>query len=157
DLLAFGVLEAIAISFEELMRTPLALDPDEQRLQIVHAFPQRLGAFREQTVGCSLEEEKRRPRLELRIGGKKLGVAFPESRQMLALFRRQALKDRPPAEVTGEAGGTCVELQPASLRGDRDSQRITGEHELGRCAVNGAGPPPGPALLAGAVDLDDGL
>ena len=37
DLLAFGVLEPLAVALEELVRAALALDADEQRLLIVDA------------------------------------------------------------------------------------------------------------------------
>ena len=42
DLLAFGVLEALAVALEELVRAALALDADEQRLLIVDALAQLL-------------------------------------------------------------------------------------------------------------------
>ena len=67
DLLAFGVLEALAVALEELVRAALALDADEQRLLIVDALAQLLGAFGEQAAGRALEEQERRPRFELRI------------------------------------------------------------------------------------------
>ena len=50
DLLALGVLEPFAVALEELVRAPLALDPDEQRARIVDAAAaQLLGAGVEQT------------------------------------------------------------------------------------------------------------
>ena len=42
DLLAFGVLEPLAVALEELVRAALALDADEQRLLIVDALAQLL-------------------------------------------------------------------------------------------------------------------
>ena len=50
DLLAFGVLEALAVLLEEAMRAALAADADHQRLLIVDAAQQPLGAFGEQAV-----------------------------------------------------------------------------------------------------------
>ena len=61
DLLAFGVLEPLAVALEELVRAALALDPDEQRLRIVDAAAaQLLGAGVEQTAGGALEKQERR-------------------------------------------------------------------------------------------------
>ena len=67
DLLALRVLEALAVALEEPVRAALAPDADHQRLQIVDALGQLLGAGGEQAVGGALEEQERRPRLELRI------------------------------------------------------------------------------------------
>ena len=67
DLLAFRVLEALAVFLEEAMRAALAADADHQRLLIVDAAQQPIGAFGEQAVGGALEEQERRPRFELRI------------------------------------------------------------------------------------------
>ena len=67
DLLAFGVLEALAVPLEELVRVALAADADEQRLQIVDAGAQLLGALGEDAVRGALEKQERRTRFELRI------------------------------------------------------------------------------------------
>src|SRR5437868_3469354 len=56
DLLALGVLEPLAVLLEELVRVALALDADEQRLQVVDARLQLLGAFGEDAVRRALEE-----------------------------------------------------------------------------------------------------
>ena len=50
DLLAFGILEALAVLLEELVRVALAPDADEQRLQVVDAGAQLLGALGENAV-----------------------------------------------------------------------------------------------------------
>src|SRR6184192_1890346 len=96
DLFAFGVLEALAVLLEELVRSTLALDPDEQRLAIVDAVAELLGAFGEQPAGGALEEEKRRPRLELRILAGERAVAVLERRKMLALFAGEPLEHSAP-------------------------------------------------------------
>src|ERR1700741_670425 len=62
DLLAFRVLEALAVFLEEAVRVALAADADEQRLLIVDAAQQAIRALGEQTVGGALEEEERRTR-----------------------------------------------------------------------------------------------
>src|SRR5215813_1705900 len=87
DLLAFRVLEALAVALEELVRAALAADPDEQRLLVVHAaLAQLFGALREQTAGRALEEEERRPRLEQRILRDQLLVALLQRAQVLFLL-----------------------------------------------------------------------
>ena len=60
DLLAFGVLEPLAVALEELVGAALALDADEQRLLIVDAAAKLLRALGEQPAGRALEKEKRR-------------------------------------------------------------------------------------------------
>src|SRR5207237_3189483 len=67
DLLALRVLEALAVLLEEAVRVALAADADEQRLLIVDAAQQPVGAFRAQTIGGALEEEEGRPRVERRL------------------------------------------------------------------------------------------
>ena len=69
DPLALRLFEAIAVPLEELVRPTFTLDPHQQRLAIVHAVAQRFGARRKQAVGRTLEEQKRRMRLKLGIGG----------------------------------------------------------------------------------------
>ena len=93
DPLAFGILEPLAVAFEELVRAALALDADEQGLLIVHALRQLLGAGREQAARGALEEEKRRPRLELRILREQLAIPRFERAEVLLLFLGQPLKD----------------------------------------------------------------
>ena len=97
DLLAFGVFEALAVLLEEAMRAALALDADEQRLLIVDALAEPVGALGEQAVRRALEEEKRGPRLELRIHLEQLRVARLERAEMFLLFLGQLLKDRAAA------------------------------------------------------------
>src|SRR5262249_40224810 len=91
-LLALGVLEPFTVALEELMRSVLAPDPDEQRLLIVDAVAQFLGAFREDAARRPLEEQKRRPRLEQRIGRDQLAVALFESGEVLFLLAGQLLE-----------------------------------------------------------------
>ena len=55
DLLALGVFEALAVFLEELVRAALALDADEQRLQVVDALAQLLGALGEEAVAAPLK------------------------------------------------------------------------------------------------------
>ena len=77
DLLAFGVLEALAVALEEAMRAALAANADLVRLEIVDAVAQQLvGAAREQAVRRALEEQERRTRFELRILLEQLLVAL---------------------------------------------------------------------------------
>ena len=75
DPLAFGVLEPFAVALEELVRPALAANADHQRLPIVDALGELLGAGGEQSVGGAFEKEERRPRLELRILLQQLLVA----------------------------------------------------------------------------------
>ena len=72
-LLAFGILEPLAVTLEELVGPALARDADHQGALVVDASPlQLLGAGREQTVCRALEEEERRPRFELGIAREQL-------------------------------------------------------------------------------------
>src|SRR5258708_6137412 len=93
DLLAFGILEPLAIPLEELVRAALASYADEQRLLVGLDALELLGAGGEQSARRALEKEKRRLRLERRIVGEQLRVAAFERRQMLALFGREFLED----------------------------------------------------------------
>ena len=108
DLLAFGVLEPLAVSLEELVRAALALDADEQRLLIVDAVAQLLGAFGEQAVRRALEEQERRPRLELRILREQLAIALLERPEVLLLFVGELLEHRAAARVAGHARAARV-------------------------------------------------
>src|SRR5580704_2508044 len=157
DLLALGVLEPLAVPLEELVRPALAFDADEQRLPVVNALPELLGARSEQPMRGALEEQECRARLELRVLGQQLAVPLLEGAQMLPLFRGKLLEDRPSARVGRHAGGARVELQAAALGGDRDAQRVPREDQLGRRTVDRRGLPAGPAFLAGADNLDDRL
>src|SRR5258707_15606658 len=56
DLLALGVLESLAVFLEELVRTALALDADEERFLIVHTLAELLGALGEQSTRGAFEE-----------------------------------------------------------------------------------------------------
>ncbi len=150
DALPFRVLEPLAVPLEELVRPALAFDADEERLEIVDATPELLGAFGEQPARRALEEEKRRPRLELRIFGQKLAISGFERAQVFAFLGRQPLKHSAPARIAREARRALVELQPAALGRDGDAQSVAGEHQLGRAAVDGRRRRARAACLAGA-------
>src|SRR4029453_1358692 len=65
----------------------------------------------------------------------------------------ELLEDGAPARVLGLAGGVGIEIEAAAFSGDRHPQRVAREHQLGGDAVDRRNLAPGPALLAGAVDL----
>src|ERR1700741_2930336 len=75
DLLAFRILEALAVLLEEAVRIALAADADEQRLLIVDAAQETVGAFCEPAVGHALLVQERRPRFELRVAREQFAVA----------------------------------------------------------------------------------
>ncbi len=156
DALALGVLEPLAVALEEPVRAALAPDADHQRLAVVDALGELIGAGGEQTVGRALEEQERRPRLELRILLQQLAVARLELAEMLLLLLGQLLEHAAAARVARDARGARVELQAAALGGNRDPQRVAREQQLGRAALGG-GRPPGAARLARAVDLQHAL
>ena len=99
DPLAFGILEPLAVSLEELVRPALAADADHQRLPVVDALGELLGAGGEQAVGRALEEEERRPRFELRILLQQLAVARFERAEVLLLFLGELLEHAAAARV----------------------------------------------------------
>ena len=100
DPLAFRLLEPFAVALEEAMRAALAADADHQRLTIVDAFVQLLGAGGKQPVGGALEEEERRLRLELRILLQQLAGSAPRAcERCVPLFVRQLLEDAAAARV----------------------------------------------------------
>ena len=92
DALAFGLLEALAVALEEVVRPALAADADEQRLPVVDALLQLLGAGREQAVGRALEEEERRLRLEAGMLRQQLAVARLELAEVLLLLVGEPLE-----------------------------------------------------------------
>jgi hypothetical protein len=129
--LPFGVLEALAVFLEESMRSALAANADHQRLLIVDAAQQPLGAFGEEAVGGALEEQERRPRLQLRIALQQIAVSLFQLAEMLALFHREILEDLAAANITRDLGRARVELETAPLRRDRNPQCVAREHEIG--------------------------
>src|ERR1700724_3574168 len=149
DLLALGVLEPLAVPLEELVRPALAFDADEQRLPVVDALAELLGARSEQPVRGALEEQECRARLELRVLSQQLAVPLLERAQVLPLLRGELLEDRASSRVARHAGRPRVELQAAALGGDRDAQRVPREDQLGCRAVDRHGLPARPAFLAG--------
>ena len=153
DLLAFRVLEPFAVALEELVRPPLALDPDEQRLLIVDAAAKRFGAFGEDAVRGALEEQKRRSRFEHRILRQQLSVALLERPEMLALFGGKLLEHRAAAGVARERGGAGIELETAPLGRNRHAQRVAREDQRRRHAVDGRRLFARAALFAGPGDL----
>src|SRR5439155_25043494 len=62
-----------------------------------------------------------------------------------------------PPPVAGQAGGARIKLEAAALGRDRDQKRVPREHTFRGRAVDRARRAAGLALLAGAVDLHDGL
>ena len=157
DLLALRVLEALAVLLEEAVRVALAADADEQRLLIVDAAQQPVGAFREQTIGGALEEEERRPRLELRLAREQLAVPSFQLAEMLLLLRREILEHLAAARIARHARRAGIELQPAALGRNRDAQRITREQQIRMPDFDDAAVAARAALLARAVDLHDAL
>src|SRR5262245_31950685 len=121
NLLAFRVLEFLAVLLEEAMRAALTADADHERLLIVHAASKPLGAFGEETICRPLEEEERRARLELRITLQQLRVSRLELAEMLFLFEREILKDLAAARVARQTRCARVELESAALGRDRDA------------------------------------
>ncbi len=115
NLLALGILEAFAVPFEELVRSALAPNADEQRLLIVDALPQLLGALGEQAACGPFEEQERRTRLEQRVLGKEVAIALLERVQVVPFFAREALEDAAAPGVFCEARGARVELEAAAL------------------------------------------
>ena len=108
DLLALGVLEPLAVLLEEAVRAALAADADHQRLLIVDAAHQPVGAFGEQAVGGALEEQERRTRLELRIALQQLGVARFELAEMFLFLEREILEHLAAAGVLRHLRGARV-------------------------------------------------
>src|SRR6202521_1019418 len=157
DLLAFGILEPLTVPLEELVRPALAFDADQQRLPVVDALPELLGARSEQPVRGTLEEQECGARLELRVLSQQLAVPLLERAEMLLLFRGELLEDRASARVARHASRARVELQTAALGGDRDAQRVPRKDQLGCRTVDRRGLPAGPAFLAGPDNLDDRL
>src|SRR6185436_5021406 len=139
DLLAFRVLEPFAVALEELVRPPLALDADEQRLLIVHAAAERFGALAEDAVRGALEEQEGRPRLEQRILSQQLPVAFLERPEMLTLLGGKLLEHRAAARVARERGGARIELETAPFGRNRHAQRIAREDQRRRHAIDRRG------------------
>src|SRR5262245_43825212 len=153
SLLARGILEALAVALEELVRTALAPDADEQRLLVVHPFGQLFGSGGEEAAGGALEEEEGRTRFELRIARGERRVTLLQRAEMLALLGGELLEHRAPAAIPGERGGTRIEFEAAALGRDRHPQGVAREHAVGRRAVNRRRFPAGPAFLAGAENL----
>src|ERR1700704_3368406 len=74
DLLAFGVFESLAVLLEEAVRIAFAADADQQGLLIVDPAQQAVGAFGEQAVRGTLEEQERGARFQFRIPLEQLAV-----------------------------------------------------------------------------------
>ena len=127
--LAFGLLEALAVFLEELVRAALAADADEQRLRDRRTpFLQLLGAGGEQPVGRALEEQERRLRLELRI------VARASSRYRASSLARCSFSSSASCSKTLRPRASRVmlrrarvELEAAALGRDRHPQRVARE------------------------------
>src|SRR5262249_59982632 len=159
--LASGVLKALPAFLKEVGRAALAFDADEQGVQILDARSEFLRTRREDAVRRALKKEERRPRLEQRVGGEQLRVPLLERAEMLFLFLRKFLEDGPSARVLRKRRGAIVKVEPAALGRDRDAERVAGEHQLGRGAIDVRDARracrAGPAFFAGANDLNHRL
>src|SRR5687768_6136762 len=122
DLLALGILEALAVLLEEPVRAAFAADADHQRLLIVDAAPQTLRALREQAIGGALEEQERRTRFELRIAQQQLVVACFQRGQVFLLLQREVVEHLAAARIFGHACRARVELEAAPLGGNGNAQ-----------------------------------
>src|SRR5262249_24436781 len=128
-LFTLGVLEPFAVALEELVRAALAADADEQRLLVVDAaLAQLLGPIREQAARRPLEEQERRPRLELRVLRGELAVPLFQRAEMFPLLSGEPLEHGAAARVLRHSRRTRVELQAASLGRDGHAKRVAGEH-----------------------------
>src|SRR5690606_24361181 len=156
DALAFRVFELLAVALEEPVRPAFALDADHQRITIARYPRQLVDARREQAVGRTLEEQERRVALEFGVLLHQLAVAGLEAREVVVLFTRQALEHPARTGVAHHHGRARVELAARPLRGDGDAQRVTREQQFGRDLARRRLAPRA-ALLAGAVELHDGL
>jgi len=152
-LLTLGILEAFAVALEELVRSALAPDADQQRLLVVHSFGQLFGSGGEQAAGGAFEEEKGWARFELRIARGERRVALLQRAEVLALLGGELPEHRATAAIRGERGGARIELEAAALGRDRHAQGVAREHAVGGRAVNRRRFPAGAALLAGADNL----
>src|SRR5687768_5647722 len=130
NLFAFGVLEPFPVLLEEAVGAALAADADEERLLIVGTARQSIGAFGEQSVGCPFEEQKRRPRFELRIALEQLVVAPFELAEMLLFFLCQVLEYLSSARIAGEARRAAVKLETAALGRDGNAQGVAREQQI---------------------------
>src|SRR3954463_12015547 len=158
DLLAFGILEALTVFLEEAVRSALAPDSDHQRLLIVDAVDQTLGALGEQAVRRPLEEQEGRAGLEMRVAPQQLGVPILECGQMFLFLCREVVEDLATAGVLGHARSAGVELEPAPLGGNRDAERVPREHQIAMAMVGlGGMAASGAAVLTLAVNLDHAL
>src|SRR3954470_7124999 len=158
DLLAFGILEALAVFLEEAVRSALASDSDHQRLLIVNAVDKTLSALGEQAVRCPFEEQEGRAGLEMRVAPQQLGIPILECGQMFLFLGGEVVEDLAAAGVLGHARRAGVELEPAPLGGNCDAERVPREHQiavamvgLGRMAASGA------TVLTLPVNLDHAL
>src|SRR5262245_15835048 len=156
DLLALRVLEALAVLLEEPVRVPLAADADQEGLLIVDAAQQTIRPFGEQSVCRTLEEEKRRARLELGVTGQQLAIPCFELAEVLLFFRREILEDLAAARIARYPRSSRIELEPAAFGRNRNAQCVAREQEI-RVAGLRRGVAASPALLACAVNLDDAL
>ena len=86
-------------------------------------------------LAAPLKKRNVGPRLELRILLQQLLVAALQRAEVLLLLFRELLEDPPAARVARDARGARVELEAASLRGNRDAQRVAREQQLRRPLV----------------------
>src|SRR5262249_808510 len=157
DLLAFRVLEALTVFLEELVRSALAFDSDEQRLLVVDALAQLFGAAGEQAAGRALEEQERGPRVDLRTLAQPFLVSLLERAQMVAVVGGEGVEDDAGGRVGRDPRRAGVKLEAAALGRDCHPQRVACEQELRGSPVDGSGLLARTAFLARAVNLHDGL
>jgi hypothetical protein len=157
DLFALGILETLAVAFEETMRTAFAPNTNAVGLEIVHALTQQVvRALRKKPVGGPFEEEKRRPGLEQRILIEQPFVTIFERAQVMLFFFREVVENLPPAQILGEAGRARIKLETTTLGSNRDPQRISRKEQFA-CGAFVSRSFARAARLTGPVDLHDAL
>jgi hypothetical protein len=156
DLLAFRILEPLAVLLEESVRTALAADAYHQRLLVVHASKEALGALGEEPVRGTLEKQECRPRLQLRIALKQRTIARLQLTEMFLFLLSEILKNLSATRVAGDARRPAVELKAAPLRCNRNMQRVARKQKV-TVAIVASGRSAGPTLLTGPIDLDHAL
>ena len=115
-LLAFRILEPLAVFLEELVRPALAANADHQRLLIVDASGQAFGTLRKQPVGGALEKQEGRARLQRWIRGQQLRVARLERSEVLLLFLGKLLKYAAPARILRDASRRACRIRGRCAR-----------------------------------------
>src|SRR6185503_20281350 len=115
DLLAFGVLEFLAVSLEETIRPAFAFNPNHQGLAVVDPIREPLGRRGEKTIRRTLEEQEGRSRFELRILLQQIPISLLERCEVLLLLGREFFEHSTAACVPGQRDGARIELEAAAL------------------------------------------